>query len=325
MLKYFKSHKPLLLYYMLSLVLAPAYAGLIRRSLTDFLYTAALLTGAFVMVAVVAGALYRRRLRALLEVLRNIGHFEQQIPPGNTAVEEAYAHIAEGLRQRLSDETQRLKKHYAATESYYTLWLHQIKTPISAIRLLAEEPAAKPGQVKRELFEIERYVDMALQYVRSTALENDIVITKCDIEPIVRESVKKYAALFIAKNIGVTVGELPARAYTDGKWLAFILEQLLSNAVKYTKAGQIHIHKKDGALVVADTGIGIRPEDLPRVFEHGYTGYNGRLDKRASGIGLFLTKRVAGALNIRLELVSAPGEGTQARLYFPQHPPQVVE
>jgi signal transduction histidine kinase len=113
--------------------------------------------------------------------------------------------------------------------------------------------------------------------------------------------------------------------YTDAKWLSFIVEQLLSNAIKYTKQGVIRIYSENKMLIVEDTGIGIRKEDLPLVFERGYTGHTGRLDKRASGIGLYLANKIAGALQMRMELGPREGGGTRARIVFPSKPPEIIE
>lgn len=156
---------------------------------------------------------------------------------------------------------------------------------------------------------------MVLSYLRLDGGSNDFVLREYNLEPIVRQAVRKYAPLFIRKKISLELGSLPCRVLTDEKWLCFVIEQLLSNALKYTSKGKISIYMADETtLVIEDTGIGIAPEDLPRICEKGYTGYNGRTDKKATGIGLYLCKRILTKLSHTLTIRSEVGKGTTVLL-----------
>ena len=183
--------------------------------------------------------------------------------------------------------------------------------------VLRENDSAEALVLRQELFKVERYAELALQYVKLREIANDLVIERCDLGRIVRESVKKYGLLFVYKGLSVEIAPLAGSVVSDAKWLGFILEQLLSNAVKYTNEGGVKVCMESGCLVIEDSGIGIRPEDLPRIFEKGYTGYNGRVDTRASGVGLYLTRQVADALAIRIDVRSQLGHGTRVALSFP--------
>jgi signal transduction histidine kinase len=182
---------------------------------------------------------------------------------------------------------------------YYTLWVHQIKTPISALQLLLEaHPSEHTLSMKTELFKIEQYVEMALNYIRLESETSDLRFERQDIYELVKGSIRKYRTLFIEKGIKLNFEPFSLEVVTDAKWFAFCFEQVLSNALKYTNGGEITIGTANGndsddskRLVVADTGIGISPEDLPRVFERGFTGFNGRLDRKSTGLGLYLCKR----------------------------------
>lgn len=206
-------------------------------------------------------------------------------------------------------------------KEYYTMWVHQIKTPISAMRLLLQE---KNGEIDLseeldELFDIERYVEMALQYMRMDSESTDYLLRLTQLDGVVREVVHKYARLFIRGKIRLDYRNVGAWAYTDEKWLAFVLEQVFSNAVKYTPQGTVSIFMETAhVLAVADNGIGIRPEDLPRVFEKGYTGYNGHADKSSTGIGLYLCSRIMKKLGHGFTIESEPGKGTKVLIAFPQ-------
>ena len=166
-----------------------------------------------------------------------------------------------------------------------------------------------------ELQRIEQYVEMVLTYLRLDAGSTDYVIKEYSLDDIVRQAVRKYAAQFIRKKIRLVYEPLNVTVLTDEKWLLFVVEQLLSNALKYTRSGSVSITlEQPKTLCITDTGIGIAPEDVPRIFEKGYTGYNGRQDKRSSGIGLYLCRRICHNLHHGISIRSAVGKGTAVLL-----------
>lgn len=208
---------------------------------------------------------------------------------------------------------------------YYSLWAHQIKTPISAMRLLLqsmsdlteEQETGFLQPMKVELFKTEQYVEMVLSYLRLEEISSDLILQWYELDEIVRQAVRKYSQLFILKKIKLQYQGCEGRVLTDEKWMLFVIEQLLSNALKYTSKGQISIYMETGekpVLVIEDTGIGIQQEDLPRIFEKGFTGYNGRQDKKATGIGLYLCQTVCSKLNHQITIESKEGSGTKVRL-----------
>lgn len=242
--------------------------------------------------------------------------------------------------------------------------VHQIKTPISAMKLLLEAEWEELGQLicddeqsrchigdmtggnigaaglnaalkqqavltelsdnmdsfEDELFRIEEYVSMALQYQRVSSTENDFVLEKVSVDGVIRDTIKKYAKIMIRRHIGINYSGTGQEVYTDGKWLAFMLEQILSNAIKYTPQGFVTIETAEGKdrffITIKDTGIGIKAEDLPRVFEKGYTGYNGHADKKATGIGLYLCRQMADKLGHTIRMESEIGKGTKVWIGF---------
>lgn len=200
---------------------------------------------------------------------------------------------------------------------YYTMWVHQIKTPISAMSLLlkAEDTPANTA-MWAQLFKIEQYVEMVLSYLRLGSNTTDYVIRPCSIEKITRDAVRKYARIFVMKKLSLTFDLQDFTVITDEKWLSFVIEQLLSNALKYTPSGGIKItaDSEKKILFISDTGIGIGADDLPRVFEKGFTGYNGHSNQKSSGLGLYLCKRIMDKLSHTITIQSAPGEGTTIML-----------
>ena len=198
------------------------------------------------------------------------------------------------------------------------MWTHQIKTPIAAMRLLLqEEETPVSREMQGELFQVEQYVQMALQYLRMEKMNTDLVFERQELDSLIHQAVRKYAQLFIRRKISLQYEDVHCEVLTDEKWLEFVLEQILSNALKYTRQGKIKIYmdpQSPKTLVIEDTGIGIAPEDLPRIFERGYTGYNGRADKRSTGIGLYLCKQIMDRLSHTIRIESEMGVGTRVYL-----------
>ena len=203
---------------------------------------------------------------------------------------------------------------------YYTVWAHQIKTPIASMRLtLQNEDSALARKLTGDLFRVEQYAEMVLTYLRLDAGSTDYVFRTYDLDSIVKDAVKKFSSEFIGRKLRLVYAPLHTAVVTDEKWLSFVIEQVLSNALKYTPSGSITISlagKK--TLRIADTGIGIAPSDLPRIFENGYTGFNGRMDKRASGLGLYLCRRICDQLGHTISASSVIGEGTAIEIDLAQ-------
>ena len=201
---------------------------------------------------------------------------------------------------------------------YYTLWAHQIKTPIAASSLLVGEIEDKKvkNQLEQELFKIESYVNIVLQYLRLESFHEDLVLKKENVEDLVKEIVKKYAIFFIQKGLSLHLHDLDRTIITDRKWFVVILEQVLSNSLKYTSQGGIEIYFQEDTLYIKDSGLGIQDADLLRVFERGFSGYNGRLTQQSSGLGLYLSKKIADELGHQISIASQVGHGTTVMISF---------
>ncbi|MBQ8954655.1 MAG: sensor histidine kinase, partial [Clostridia bacterium] len=210
----------------------------------------------------------------------------------------------------------------AAMMDYYTLWAHQIKTPIAAMRLrLQGEDSPLARSLLADLGRVERYVEMVLTYLRLEGSGTDYVIRPCELDGVIRPALKKFSGEFIGRGLKLSYTPTGVTVLTDEKWLSFVIEQALSNALKYTPEGTISVYlEPPRTLCVRDTGIGIAPEDLPRVFEQSFTGMTGRADKRASGIGLYLCRRVCDNLGHGIAIESEPGRGTVVRVDLSERP-----
>ena len=201
---------------------------------------------------------------------------------------------------------------------YYTVWAHQIKTPIASMRLqIQSEDSELSRKLDGDLNRIEAYVEMVLTFLRLDSDSTDYVIKEISLDDVIRPAIRKFSRDFISKKLTMDFEPTEASVLSDEKWLSFVIEQVISNAVKYTSSGGIRIYMAESdVLCIEDTGIGISAEDLPRIFENGYTGFNGREDKRASGIGLYLCKRVCDNLGHKITAESEPGVGTKIMIGF---------
>ena len=228
--------------------------------------------------------------------------------PGEAAYRELLLELDEDRRTAVSALDARMRE----SVDYYTMWVHQIKTPISAMRLILQEDESERGRaLSAELFRVERYVELVLSYLRLGGASTDYVIRQVDVDNVLRQAARKYAPLFIRGKVSLELNETGLRALSDEKWLQLVVEQVLSNAVKYAPGGHVKVWSEGEQLFIQDDGVGIAAEDLPRIFERGFTGYNGRMDKRATGIGLYLSREICRKLGHTITVESELGKGTR--------------
>ena len=318
LLAYLNARRAMLIFFVLTVLIIRLLGYLAAQDTVYVKYETVLVSFAFVCVVLIDGGRYRRKLRQMKQIGLRTELLPRELPETGDALSREY----DELIRAFCKENEQLRAKYnlesAEQEEYYTLWVHQIKTPISAMRLLLDNRNDENARLlKQELFKVEQYADLALKFVKLGDIAGDLVVELCDLNEIARAAVKKYSLLFVCNKLTVEIEPLEKEVVSDSMWLGFILQQLLSNCVKYTHVGGVRIYMERGALVVSDTGIGIRKEYLPRIFEKGYTGYNGRMDNRASGIGLYLSKRAADALRIQISVESELGKGTKVSLRFP--------
>lgn len=282
---------------------------------------------------------YRKKVEQLelIAAAPDINLSQMDSPVGQD--ERFQQEIMQQLNQMRIDVENASQKSSEDMTDYYTMWAHQIKTPIFALRLLLQESTEENKEKLSELFKIEQYVEMVLGYLRTEDMSSDLKLSRCSLDRIIRDQIHKYAGIFVSKKLTLTYESISQDVLTDEKWLGFVIGQILSNALKYTRTGgiRIYLEKKlsldtddvsisirnddcnkveNLTLIIEDTGIGIRAEDIPRIFEKGYTGVNGRDDNRATGIGLYLSNKIMGKLGHRLYITSTEGKGTKVFLEF---------
>ena len=206
-------------------------------------------------------------------------------------------------------------------EEYFLLWVHQIKTPITVSDLiLQKEKNPYTCQLKEQMFYIREYTDMAINYMKLKDRQADMDIAEVEIDKLLKTLLRKYSGLFIDKNISLDYQPIDTKIITDAKWATILIEQILANALKYTNSGKITLSfdRDKNALKVKDTGIGIKSEDINKIFDRGYSGFNGRINEKSSGIGLYLVKKIAILLNIKIEVCSTVNVGSEFIICFPK-------
>ena len=281
-------------------------------------------TGSFCFLAALIASFsdyanYKESYKKLNFLEQNILNDLDALPKSLDIRIDYYHKIIEKLYEELEKLTQENRQKNTDMVDYYSMWVHQIKTPIAAMNFLLDNEEVDQKILQQELFKIERYVEMVLTYIRLDSISSDYVITKINLDEVVKESVKKYASLFINKKIKLNYVSHETMVISDKKWLSFAFEQILGNSVKYSSSGgEITIETCDNKLVIEDKGIGIKEEDLPRIFEKGFTGFNGRYEKKSSGLGLYLCKKTLDKLGHHIEISSTVGKGTRVEITFPK-------
>lgn len=285
---------------------------------------------------------YQKHMR-LRELLALSSELLRDFPEAATMDDEDYQAIIGMLRDERIRRENRSEERFSEMIEYYTLWAHQIKTPIASMRLqLQNDDSDSARHLLEDLFRIEQYVEMVLCYLRLDSNSTDYVFRQVPLDDVIRQALKKYAAMFIRRKISLRYEPVRRTVTTDEKWLLFVVEQVLSNALKYTPVGGVIAIEAEGTegsdgakivgtknsesgplLLIRDTGIGIAPEDLPRIFEKGYTGKTGRIDMKASGIGLYLCRRICKNLGHGIRAESAPDQGTVICIDLSQNRPEV--
>ena len=281
-------------------------------------------TGSFCFLAALIASFsdyanYKESYKKLNFLEQNILNDLDALPKSLDIRIDYYHKIIEKLYEELEKLTQENRQKNTDMVDYYSMWVHQIKTPIAAMNFLLDNEEVDQKILQQELFKIERYVEMVLTYIRLDSISSDYVITKINLDEVVKDTVKKYATLFINKKIKLNYVSHETMVISDKKWLSFAFEQILGNSGKYSSSGgEITIETSENKLVIEDKGIGIKEEDLPRIFEKGFTGFNGRYEKKSSGLGLYLCKKTLDKLGHHIEISSTVGKGTRVEITFPK-------
>ncbi|MCR4670778.1 MAG: sensor histidine kinase [Saccharofermentans sp.] len=309
LVKYLRSRLPVIIFYIIFITIYALYLTLMSVDIKIVIYPAAVST----VILLIFLSLDFLRNRHKANVLSRVKDFvqAQAIPSSEEITEECYQEIISSLSSQYKKDLEEYKSRSSDYSDYINMWVHQIKNPIASMRLeLNDIDSEESRRLKGELNRIEHYVDMVLVYSKLNADTTDYVFEKTNIKDACSSAVKKFKENFISMGLSLSMEADDTIVLTDRKWLEFILEQYISNALKYTSEGKIRIYNEGPKVFVEDTGIGIRPEDKERIWEKGYTGINGRTVGNSSGLGLYLVKKTADKLNHSVGASDSPSGGS---------------
>lgn len=240
--------------------------------------------------------------------------FLEEIAELTSPLDVTYQNVLSARDDVARQEVFLAQNQAARQQDLIKMWAHQMKVPLSAISLMAQTKQLNPDHVNQQVLRLERYLETLLTYLKFRDQQDDFRFEEVSVSALMKDLIKKYRILFFHKNLSIeVVGEWQLKS--DKKWLSFALSQILDNAIKYsTEGGKITATLKKGSLTIADQGIGILPEDLPRLFDEGFTGYNGHEHQKASGFGLYMTKQVLDQLELAISVTSQVEVGTQVTI-----------
>ena len=293
------------------------FAYLYRIPIEVILYPF-ILTIVFVLIVLLFDYIkYKEKVNKIIQICNDISSCYSVKINDKNIFDEYYLDIINELLKENRKQVSQIQKKISDINDYFSIWVHQIKTPIASMKLKIDNEQMDLLQLASDLNRIDHYVDLVLSFLKFDEEKIDLYFRKTDVDKIMRESLKKFSNDFIIKKIRLDYKLSKREVLTDEKWLSFVFDQLLSNALKYTDKGTISIYY-DGecCLCIKDSGIGIALADMERLFEKGFTGYNGRQYKKASGIGLYMCKRMCDKLNIAISIESIVNEYTLVKLKF---------
>lgn len=313
---YIKDHKNTIIVYMMSIFIFYFLFFLYENKMESIVYGTVFITVLCLSVGGYDFYQYVNHYEHLYRCRNTIEYDIENIGEDRFLIEKEYQNLIVTLDQKRKEYFAQSEQEKIELEDYFTLWVHQMKLPIAAMKIMLEtEDVLDRKLLKSELFRIEQYSSMVLAYIRMNSKDTDYQIETCDLDQMIRQSIRTFASEFIRKKIACDFKETKVQLVTDEKWFIFVLEQILSNSLKYTKTGTISIYiQNENTLVVEDTGSGMEVGDCVRSFEKGYTGRNGRIDKKASGLGLYLCKNILNRLSHDIKIESQIGVGTKVKI-----------
>lgn len=307
---YFKDRINAILIYILALIIVLVINKLYWISNDGVIYSAILTTVIIILIGVYDYLRYNYNINVLKKCLDDLTLDINTKKTNN--MDKYYEELILGLKKEINEIN---NKHYLEkNELYedYIIWIHQIKTPIASLFMMCDEVEGELGaDLTHEVFRVDRYTDMALNNIRLQSISTDLEIGRYNISDLVKEVLKDYSIQFNYKKNKLILKDIDKVILTDKKWFMFIFEQILSNAIKYTNNGEITIGIEKNYLIVEDTGIGIKPEDVKKLFSRGFTGFTGRENRKATGLGLYMSKKIGDSLGHSLFVKSEMGKGTK--------------
>lgn len=248
------------------------------------------------------------------------------MPKPRRAERLAYYRILKKANKSMLENISTIKQQQIDYKEYIESWVHEIKIPITSVKLLCENNKSDiTTKIDEEIEEINNFVEQALFYARMDQVSNDFMIKNINLNNVIRNVLARNKKIMIQNNMKVELNNVNTNCYTDEKWLEFILNQIIQNAIKYRKEKNANIvitiseNKENVILNIKDNGIGIKTSEIDRIFDKGFTGTNGRNQKKSTGIGLYLCKRLCQEIGMEIEANSKENEFTEIKIIIPRN------
>lgn len=307
--KFFKEYRG---WYLLYLLICLGLMGMfvLYQLPFDFILQSLFFTSSLLAIWTVGLFVKFQSKQTLLET----GLYEDHVDALHLPSDLAYLRVLAQEKTRAKEHILAYKSRENELESLVKIWSHQMKVPLAALSLMSQTDQLNQTEVDHQLLRLDNYMANLLNYMKLSSQASDFRFEKIEVKDIVVELIKKYRSQCFQKELTVDVSG-SWQLKSDRKWLSFALSQVIDNAIKYSQTGgTVRIQLEEG-IQISDQGIGILPEDIPRLFEEGFTGYNGREHQKASGFGLYLTKQVLTQLGLSIDITSQIEQGTEVRIW----------
>lgn len=299
-----------------------------RNSLPLMLYVAVALFCSFFALTLIEYRRGKQFLKETLEIAKNLEEpylIGEMNIPARTKEQKLWMEFLQDIGKSMKEHVKEYRRETKEYKEYIELWIHEVKLPIAAAKLMINNHRAQiPEGMEKELDRIESYTEQALFYARSNDVEKDYLIREMLLVDIMNEVISLNRRELLDRQVQLSLHDLDKRVYTDAKWMIFILNQILSNSLKYAGHERLCVEiygvssEENTSLWIRDNGIGIKEEEVNRVFEKGFTGSNGRLKKKSTGIGLYLCRKLCNRLGHSIDLQSGENAGCQVCITFPK-------
>ncbi|MGT2887344.1 sensor histidine kinase [Streptococcus didelphis] len=308
-LKFLKEYKVWYLQFFLLFALFIIMFSLYRLPLTYFFNTGLICLTLLILFSLWQYKRFKEKITILQEFI-----YVNELSSLHSPSEEAYRDTIIKLINSYSESHLKESKRQQDFDALIKLWVHQMKLPLSALSLMGQTKEIDFNEYKIQIFRMENYLSQLLNYLKFSQDKDDFRFEIIELNDLIKQIIRQMSFICISKDIRINLlGQW--QLTSDKKWLTFALSQIIENAIKYSRrGGQINIILKNKSITISDNGIGILEEDLPRLFDEGFTGYNGHEHQKASGLGLYMTKNVLEKLNLSIKITSQIDLGTSVSI-----------
>ena len=327
--KYIKDKIYYILTFSIYIILISIYLKAMETEIPAIIIVVAISTIFFCVGFIISYLKSNKYLKDIDKMMDNLTEkylITEIMPKPSRAERLAYYRILKKANKSMLENISIIKQQQKDYKEYIESWVHEIKIPITSVKLLCENNKSDiTTKIDEEIEEINNFVEQALFYARMDQVSNDFMIKNINLNNVIKNVLARNKKIMIQNNMKVELNNVNTNCYTDEKWLEFIVNQIIQNAIKYRKEKNANIvitiseNKENVILNIKDNGIGIKTSEIDRIFDKGFTGTNGRNQKKSTGIGLYLCKRLCQEIGMEIEANSKENEFTEIKIIIPRN------